>query len=138
VVLITGNKRAVTNEMSQNLATAIVDAGEDSGRIRNEMRLLNRLASRSPAGTDTISDGCTVVSIDASGSGSQDIDPAPGLDLPSVSNGRDFSTTALLSLMGGIENAEIVGAAFGTSKESTTLRSVDCKRSISDPGIRDI
>jgi hypothetical protein len=132
VVLVTGNKGAVTKESKQDLITAIVNAGEDSGRIRNEVRLLNRLTSRSPAAKDAISEGCTVVSMDSSGSGNQDIEPTPGLSVRHVYNGHYFSIDDILSSMGA-ENATVVGAAFGTNKPALR-KPVDCKRSVSDPG----
>ena len=132
VVLITGNKGVVTKELQQDLITAIIDAGEDSGRIRNEISLLNRLASRRSAAKDTISEGCTVVSMDSSGSGNQDIELTPGLSVRHVHNGHHLSIEHLLSSMGA-ENATVVGAAFGTSKPAMR-KPVNCKRSVSDPG----
>jgi len=128
IILVTGNKAAVTSEQRKALTAAVIDAGEDAGRIRNEIQFLSRAVARSRAaiGDKTITEECTVASLNRSGGGYQSIEPGPmpGLSTHHVLNGV-LIDEALSSI--GFRTATTVQAAFGTSKP-TTRSTVACER----------
>jgi hypothetical protein len=95
-VIVTGNKSAVSDEAKQDLSRLATQAGEDSARIRSGIQYLNRIAySNSP--DSSVSEGCTVVSMDSSGSGSQDIVSTGRLQTRSINNGYSFDAIVLAS-----------------------------------------
>jgi hypothetical protein len=129
VIIITGHKAAVSPTDRNDLFAEVVDAREDSGRVRRAIQGLNRSAHRNQGATDLISEECTVVSLDSAGSGFQEMDDVPGLALRHVNNGFNFGIADLLSQLG--ESATIVGAAFGTSKPANRKRP-ECRRDVVD------
>ena len=134
VVLVTGNKPAVPRREREVLRDAVADASEDSGRVRREIQYVNRTASRTSVGKGSISEECTVVSIDSSGGGMQDLQSVQGIELGHVTNGFSFSLGEILAHAGEtLSGATLVGASFATSKP-TTRRAAQCTRSIVDSG----
>ncbi|MDP4507021.1 hypothetical protein [Nonomuraea turcica] len=131
-VIITGCKPAVAAKERTRLEQLIDDAGEDSARIRVAIEELNRDASRSPKWGNGISENCTVVSLDSSGAGLQDFARGTAVKTYSILNGVYLDMEAVLSDL-GMQSSSIVGAAFGSSKQSNR-RSYACDRVTVDFG----
>jgi hypothetical protein len=64
-VVVTGNKRAAPASHREELAAIVAVAGEDSGRIRHEIKAPNRWAAQNNPTAGDISEECTVASIDS-------------------------------------------------------------------------
>jgi len=81
------------------------------------MREANRAAAAMPAAEDSISEGCTVVSMDSAGRGFQDMANVPGVAVLDVHNGTVLSFEGVLEDL-GIAGAVIRGTSFASSKAS--------------------
>jgi hypothetical protein len=126
MVLVTGNRHTVTRQDLDSLMQTVREAGEGSARIRAEIRSLNRTASRHLKADQTISPECTVTSLDSSGSGMQDVDETPGIEVKQIYNGQQISFKELLKSL-GVQGAKLVGASFATNKP-TNRKPADCSR----------
>lgn len=130
-VIITGCKPAVSPASREALEQLVRRAGEDSARIRHAIEDLNRYASRSKKWGSGISEHCSVVSMDSSGSGLQDLTQGSEVTTHSITNGLYIDLAAVLESIG--IKGTVVGASFGTSKP-TTRRAHECERALVENG----
>ncbi|WP_156045304.1 hypothetical protein [Herbidospora cretacea] len=126
--IITGCKNAVPLKDRRHLEDLALSAGEDSARIRVAIEGLNRNSARRPGFAQVISEDCTVVSLDSSGNGSQEISPASAVVTRSLINGQD--TEALLHEV-GLDGGTVVQAVFATNRP-TTRRPLQCSKTVVD------
>ncbi|MEU8278379.1 hypothetical protein ACFYOK_35490 [Microbispora bryophytorum] len=127
-VIVTGCKKAVPLRDRKRLEDLALAAGEDSARIRVAIEDLNRDAARRPGWTQLISENCTVVSLDSSGNGSQDIPRTSRVVARSLINGQDMES---LLRAAGLDAGVVAGATFATNK-TTTRRPAQCKKTVID------
>ncbi|WP_329426808.1 hypothetical protein OG339_42175 [Streptosporangium sp. NBC_01495] len=129
-VIITGDVLAVSPESHADLEELVREAGADSARIRVGIQDVNRMAAQSGQVEGKISKNCTVVSLDESGSGLQNLTEPLTIDIRSVNNGISWNVAEVLQSI-GISGAILAGASFGTSKPRVR-RLVECDRRLID------
>jgi hypothetical protein len=130
-LLVTGWSVAVTPESRSELLQLVADAQQDPIRIRIGMTETNRAAAQSQDAQGAISEGCTVVSMDRSGRGVQDVSVGSRLTVRSITNGTAVSLNEVLVNL-GVENAIFKGSLFASSKPSPPPTTIVCAREIRD------
>ena len=132
-VHITGMHKTVSADEESRLRSLIGDATDDPGRVRISISEINREAAKLRSSKGAISEECTVISFDVTGSGLQDIPLMVGVETRSLTNGISFDMAGILRSL-GVQGAVLRGAAFGTNKPGRDLTDFECDRELQDFG----
>jgi hypothetical protein len=132
VAVITGKKAAVTRQRKKNLERLADIYPNDSARIRHAMMSLNRAAAQSPKAENAISEECTVISVDVSGQGFQEISPERRVEVRSITYGLQMPDLTQVARKLGIRRPRLVGASFGSFPQHAA-QPITCHPSIIVP-----
>jgi hypothetical protein len=116
IVVVTGQKQAVSRQVRQWLVHLARRYPDDSGRIRRRLIEINEDAAESPLSGGTVSSGCSVCSFRADGTGFQDMSEAGDVHPIVLTNGVAMPSIRELRQMIGFSGGQIRGMTFGSSK----------------------
>jgi hypothetical protein len=133
VAIITGKKAAVTRERKKNLERLADVFPDDSARIRHAMMSLNQAAAQSPKAGNAVSEGCTVISVDVSGQGFQEITPERRVEVRAIMNGLRIPDLTDVARKLGIRQPRLVGSSFGSFPQQHAAQPITCHPSIVTP-----
>ncbi|MEV6865737.1 hypothetical protein AB0M44_32670 [Streptosporangium subroseum] len=131
-VLTTGAQSAVSPEERVHLSELLQRDACDVEKIRAGLQHVNGMASRSHKSQDSISPDCTVISLDESGGGLQELTQSLSVNSLSVYNGKVWSLRELAHDL-NLGEIRLRGASFGTSKPRIKS-SFECDRNLVDIG----
>jgi uncharacterized membrane protein len=132
LAVITGKKAAVTRQRKRSLERLADVYPDDSARIRHAMVSLNRAAAQSPKAGNAVSEECTVISVDVSGQGFQEISPERRVEVRSIAYGLQLPDLTKVARELGIRRPRLVGASFGSSRQQAA-QPIICHPSIVVP-----
>ena len=133
VAVITGKKAAVTRERKKNLERLADVFPDDSARIRHAMMSLNQIAAQSPKADNAVSEECTVISVDVSGQGFQEITPERRVEVRAIINGLRMPDLTEVARTLGIRRPRIVQSSFGSFPQPHAAEPITCHPSIVTP-----
>ncbi len=135
VLIVTGAKPSITPQERADFRSSINEAPEEADRIRNEMKALSRWAAKKEIARLTVSEGCTVVSVDPAGSGLQSVGNEPGVEVLHVTNGINlgaiFSSVLGEDFVKVAKTRGVISSSFASSRPLPKLP--PCRRIISNP-----
>ncbi|MDN5850326.1 MAG: hypothetical protein L0H63_11950 [Nitrococcus sp.] len=117
-VVVTGQRAAVHKDRKRQLERLGDLDNSSPGQIREVMSRINLLASRSLWRNPSVSESCSVFSIDAAGNGVHELTPGSRIDPIAIHNGHILPSLKEMSELIGLDASTLSlgGATFATSR----------------------